>query len=296
VSTAEQYEPVAAREPLLEVTGLSKQFSLGGRSPFHRDRTIVKAVDDVSFTLWPGETLALVGESGSGKTTCARTVARLYRPDAGTIRFAGTDITRLSGRSLRPLRRRFQMMFQDPFDSLDPRQRIGAIIAEPLAIHGWKTAAARRQRVAEVMGWVGLNPADILRYPHEFSGGPRQRIAIARMLVLEPELIIADEPLSALDVSIQSQILNLLSDLQARLGFACLFITHDLAVVDAIADRVAVMKSGRIVEEATREDLFAKPRDPYTRALLQAVPQMGRGKRRPNHAPTTARKPEGTHP
>ena len=280
MSAAEQPTPVTAREPLLVVEGLSKQFTLGGRSLLRHDKTIVKAVDNVSFTLWPGETLALVGESGSGKTTCARTVARLYKPDAGTIRFAGTDITRLSGRALRPIRRRFQMMFQDPFDSLNPRQRVGVIIAEPLVIHGWKNASARRQRVAEVMGWVGLNPADDMRYPHEFSGGQRQRIAIARMLVLEPELIIADEPLSALDVSIQSQILNLLSDLQAQLGFACLFITHDLAVVDAIADRVAVMKSGRIGEQASRQDLFADPRDPYTRALLQAVPQMGRGKRR----------------
>ena len=282
MSAAEQPTPMTAREPLLAVEGLTKQFTLGGRGLLQRDKTIIKAVDNVSFTLWPGETLALVGESGSGKTTCARTVARLYKPDAGTIRFQGTDITHLSGRALRPIRRRFQMMFQDPFDSLDPRQRVGAIIAEPLVIHGWQNANARRQRVAEVMGWVGLNPADDMRYPHEFSGGQRQRIAIARMLVLEPELIIADEPLSALDVSIQSQILNLLSDLQARLGFACLFITHDLAVVDAIADRVAVMKSGRIVEQASRQDLFANPRDPYTRALLQAVPQMGRGKRKPH--------------
>jgi ABC-type oligopeptide transport system ATPase subunit len=280
VSAAEMPAPRAAREPLLEVSGLSKSFILGGGSLLRRDRTVIKAVDDVSFALWPGETLALVGESGSGKTTCARTVARLYRPDAGTIRFQGTDISRLSGRALRPLRRKFQMMFQDPFDSLDPRQRVGAIIAEPLVIHRWKDSAARRARVVEVMRWVGLNPADDTRYPHEFSGGQRQRIAIARMLVLEPDLIIADEPLSALDVSIQSQILNLLSDLQARLGFACLFITHDLAVVDAIADRVIVMKAGRIVEEAARQDLFANPRHPYTRTLLDAVPQMGRGKRR----------------
>lgn len=279
MSAAEILEPVAARAPLLEVGGLSKFFTLGGSSLFGRDKTVLKAVDTVSFAIQPGETLALVGESGSGKTTCARTVARLYRPDAGTIRFKGANISHLSARDLRPLRRGFQMMFQDPFDSLDPRQRIGAIIAEPLVIHGWKDSAARRDRAAEVMGWVGLNPADVMRYPHEFSGGQRQRIAIARMLVLEPDLIIADEPLSALDVSIQSQILNLLSDLQSRLGFACLFITHDLAVVDAIADRVAVMKAGRIVEQGSRQELFANPRHPYTRSLLAAVPQMGRGKR-----------------
>lgn len=281
MSAAEQIIPEAAREPLLVVEGLCKYFALGGgNSLFRRSKGLFKAVDGVSLTIQPGETLALVGESGSGKTTCARTIARLYRPDAGTIRFKGIDITRLSGRALRPLRRSMQMMFQDPFDSLDPRQRVEDIVTEPLVIHRWKDARARRARFAEVMRWVGLNPADGLRYPHEFSGGQRQRIAIARMLVLEPELIIADEPLSALDVSIQSQILNLLTDLQARLGFACLFITHDLAVVDAIADRVAVMHSGRIVEMAKRQEIFANPRDHYTRTLLDAVPQMGRSKRR----------------
>ncbi len=273
-----------ADPPLLEVEGLSKYFPLGGGSLFRRSRAVLKAVDDVSFAIMPGETLALVGESGSGKTTCARTIARLYKPDAGKIVFKGIEISRTPARALRPLRRAFQMMFQDPFDSLDPRQRVGDIIAEPLVIHRWNNGAARRERIAEVMRWVGLNPADAMRYPHEFSGGQRQRIAIARMLVLEPELIIADEPLSALDVSIQSQILNLLAELQARLGFACLFITHDLAVVDAIADRVAVMHSGKIVEMASREELFANPRHPYTRTLLAAVPQMGRGKRTPRQA------------
>ncbi len=277
-----------ANPPLLRVEGLSKYFPLGGGSLFRRSRDVLRAVDDVSFTIMPGETLALVGESGSGKTTCARTVARLYKPDAGTILFKGVEISRTPARALRPLRRAFQMMFQDPFDSLDPRQRVGDIIAEPLVVQRWNNGAARRERVAEVMRWVGLNPADGMRYPHEFSGGQRQRIAIARMLVLEPELIIADEPLSALDVSIQSQILNLLAELQARLGFACLFITHDLAVVDAIADRVAVMHAGKIVEMASREELFANPRHPYTRTLLAAVPQMGRGKRTPRQAKAAA--------
>ena len=274
--------------PLLEVQGLSKTFAIGSGGFLGGGTRVFKAVDDVSFTIASGETLALVGESGSGKTTCARTIARLYRPDAGSVRFKGQEIGWLSASALRPVRRAMQMMFQDPFDSLDPRQRVGDIVAEPLIIHGWRDGAARRARVAEVMGWVGLNAADGLRYPHEFSGGQRQRIAIARMLAPEPEFIIADEPLSALDVSIQSQILNLLIDLQARLNFACLFITHDLAVVDAIADRVAVMHQGRIVELASRAALFAEPRHPYTRTLLAAVPQIGRGKRRAAGGATVA--------
>ncbi|HEY4135038.1 MAG TPA: oligopeptide/dipeptide ABC transporter ATP-binding protein [Alphaproteobacteria bacterium] len=278
--------------PLLHVAGLTKSFALAG------GRTL-RAVDGVSFDLAAGETLALVGESGSGKTTCARTIARLYRPDAGEIRFRGTDMASLPGHALRPLRRHMQMMFQDPFGSLNPRLTVGASIAEPLVIHRWKDKTARAARVAELMGLVGLPAADAARYPHEFSGGQRQRIAIARMLALEPELIVADEPLSALDVSIQSQILNLLQDLQARLGFASLFISHDLAVVDAIADRVAVMYLGRIVEIAPRERLFAAPRHPYTQSLIDAVPQAGRGKRTPGQpkiagdAPDAAAPPSG---
>ena len=231
-------------------------------------------MNDVSFTLARGETLGLVGESGSGKSTTARLVLRLLDPSSGCIRFDGTDITALSGAKLRRFRRRMQIVFQDPYASLDPRQTVGAIIGEPLRLHRPGSAAAHRARVTELLSLVGLSEAQAKRYPHEFSGGQRQRIGIARALAAEPELIICDEPVSALDVSIQAQVLNLLRDLQERLGLAYLFITHDLAVVRHVAHRVAVMRQGRIVELAPTEALFAAPADPYTSSLVAAMPAV----------------------
>jgi peptide/nickel transport system ATP-binding protein/oligopeptide transport system ATP-binding protein len=230
----------------------------------------LRAVDGVSFTLRRGEVLGIVGESGCGKSTLARAVMRLVEPDAGDVRLDGQDFAGLSGRTLRETRRRMQMVFQDPFGSLNPRHRAGAIIAEPLKVHGLSNAKAR---VAELLALVGLSPDAAERYPHEFSGGQRQRIAIARALALSPDIVIADEPVSALDVSVQSQIINLIVELRAKLGLSMIFISHDLAVVRHVADRVAVMYFGRIVELAPTPELFAAPRHPYTQALLAAVPR-----------------------
>jgi len=264
---------------LLQVTDLVKHFPVGG-GWLGRGAGKVHALNGISFTLHAGRTLALVGESGCGKTTAARTISRLYPPDEGRVLFKGEDLAGLSGKALKSARRALQMIFQDPFGSLNPRLPVGAIIAEPLVIHGGVSRAERRRRVGDVMTRVGLDPRDGERYPHEFSGGQRQRIAIARALVIEPDLIIADEPLSALDVSIQAQVMNLLKDIRDERGLAFLFITHDLAVVDHFADDVAVMYLGHIVEMATRESLFAHPRHPYTRALIDAVPVPGAGKRK----------------
>jgi oligopeptide transport system ATP-binding protein len=245
---------------LLVVDGLGTSYHRVGAPP-------LRAVDDVSFTIAAGETLGLVGESGSGKTTVARLVLRLTSADTGTVRFAGEPLLELRGRALRRLRRRLQIVFQDPYSSLDPRMSVRSIVAEPLRI---ARAGDARSRVDEVLDLVGLGSEHAVRYPHELSGGQRQRVAIARALTLEPELLVLDEPVSALDSSIQAQVLNLLSDLQARLGLTYLFIGHDLAVVRHMADRIAVMDGGRLVETAPTEQLFAAPRHPTTQALLAA--------------------------
>ncbi|OKO88604.1 peptide ABC transporter substrate-binding protein [Bradyrhizobium sp. NAS80.1] len=256
---------------LLEVEGLVKHF-VAERSLFGRALAHVRAVDGVSFSLEAGKTLALVGESGCGKSTVSRLVLRLIEPDAGTVRFDGRDLLALDANDLRAFRREAQIIFQDPYASLNPRMTVGQILSEPLALHDLVPAARRRERVEELLRLVGLEPRLARRYPHEFSGGQRQRIAIARALAVEPKLIICDEPVSALDVSIRSQILNLLRELQGRLGLAYIFVSHDLAVVKHIADRVAVMNLGCIVEEADADALFAQPRHPYSRALLSAIP------------------------
>lgn len=250
--------------PLLEVQDLHKHFPVG-RQQLH-------AVDGVSFSLERGETLGLVGESGCGKSTVARTVVGLHPATSGSVRFEGTELVGMSRKQMRPFRRRIQMIFQDPYASLDPRQTVASILAEPLNVHRLGKPRTRRLRAMQLLDAVGLNPRHVHRYPHEFSGGQRQRIGIARALALEPDLIICDEPVSALDVSIQAQIVNLLEELQERFGLAYLFIAHDLAVVRHICRRIAVMYLGRIVEVAPRDELFASPQHPYTRALLSAVP------------------------
>ena len=256
---------------LLEAKDLVKHFP-ASRNLFGRPTSFVRAVDGVSFHVEAGETLALVGESGCGKSTVSRLVLRLIEPDAGQVRFEGRDLLALDADELRAFRRQAQIIFQDPYASLNPRMTVGQILGEPLALHELVPAAQRRARIEELLRLVGLEPRVARRYPHEFSGGQRQRIAIARALAVEPKLIICDEPVSALDVSIRSQILNLLRDLQDRLGLSYIFVSHDLAVVKHIADRVAVMNLGGIVETAETDALFAAPRHPYSRALLSAIP------------------------
>ncbi len=258
-------------QPLLEVCDLKKYFPLRG-GLFSRKRGEVRAVDGVSVTLTPGETLGLVGESGCGKSTLGRAILRLIEPTSGSIRFEGGDILRLERRELRGKRREMQIIFQDPYASLNPRMQVGDIVGEALAIHRIATGRQRRERVHELLRTVGLPPEAYHRYAHEFSGGQRQRIGIARALAVIPKLIVADEPVSALDVSIQAQILNLLLELQERFGLTYLFISHDLRVVEHVSDRVAVMYLGRIVELATRESLYKRPLHPYTQALLSAIP------------------------
>jgi oligopeptide/dipeptide ABC transporter ATP-binding protein len=267
--------------PALEVAGLVKHYRASAR--LAHGGAMVYAVDGVSFTLGRGEMLGLVGESGSGKSTVARCILRLTEPTAGTIRLNGTDITHLSRRAMRPFRQELHIVFQDPHSSLDPRMTCGATVAEPLRRHRLADRRSLDVRVADMFDRVGLGPELRHRYPHELSGGQRQRVGLARALVVEPSVLVADEPVSALDVSVQAAILNLLGDLQQSMGFSCLFIAHDLATVEYLCDRIAVMYAGKIVEVAPRAELFGSPQHPYTQALLSAavvpdpIAQRGRG-------------------
>ena len=265
---------------LLEVHQLKVHFPVK-QGLFSRVRGFVKAVDGVSFTVGPGETVGLVGESGCGKTTLGRAVIRLTEPTEGTIRFDGEEITRLQGESLRTRRRHFQMIFQDPYGSLNPRMTVGEIIGEAIDIHRLAAdPSARSARISQLLAQVGLDAAHASRYPHEFSGGQRQRIGIARALAVQPKLIVCDEPVSALDVSVQAQVINLLQDLQRELGVAYLFVAHDLAVVEHISQRILVMYLGRVVETAPSRELIRDPKHPYTQALISAVPEIDPATRR----------------
>ncbi|ABC22974.1 ABC transporter ATP-binding protein [Rhodospirillum rubrum] len=288
-------------QPLLRATALVKTYQTR-RSPLRRPSPPVVAVDQVTFDVWPGETLGLVGESGCGKSTLGRCLLRLTDISAGTLEFEGRDITKASLHALRPTRRRMQMVFQDPYASLNPRRRVGDLLAEPLRVHKLGTERQIADRVAELLTQVDLRPDHAQRYPHEFSGGQRQRIGIARALALEPRLIVADEPVSALDVSVQAQVINLMTDLRERLGLTYVFIAHDLSVVRHISSRVAVMYLGAIVEIGATDDIFGSPHHPYTQALLSAVPvtDPDRSKRRqrillegeipnPSHRPSGCR-------
>ena len=281
-------------EPLLCVRNLRKTFAVTGQRLGAPGRSLL-AVDDVSFDLYPGETLGLVGESGCGKSTTGKLLLRLLEADAGEVRFRGRDILDLSPRQMRPLRRQIQMIFQDPYSSLNPRQRIGRIVGEPLQVHGLASGQKLRREVVRLLQTVGLGEEHLDRYPHEFSGGQRQRIGIARALAVKPELIVADEPVSALDLSIQAQVVNLMQDIQEEFGLTYLFIAHDLSVIEHISDRVAVMYLGRIVELAAAEALYEDPKHPYTEALLAAVPVPDPEARHP-HPPLKGEVPSPVDP
>ena len=260
------------QQPLLQVTDLHKHFPIREGLLIERKVGEVRAVDGVSFDVLPGETLSLVGESGSGKSTTGYCVLQLMKPTSGSVKFEGTELTELGREELRRMRREMQIVFQDPYSSLDPRMTVGDIVGEPLIVHGIGTRRDRSARIRDLLDVVGFNPSYTNRYPHEFSGGQRQRIGIARALALSPKLIVCDEPVSALDVSIQAQILNLLKDLQRDFGLTYLFIAHDLAVVRGMSDRIAVMNRGQIVELGPAEEVYTNPQDDYTKALLSAVP------------------------
>ena len=264
--------PDYSQPPILQVRNLKKHFPIRKGAIFAKEVGAVKAVDDVSFDLWPGETLGVVGESGCGKSTTGRAILQLHKPTSGSVTFQGRELTTMGAQDMRAVRRDLQIVFQDPYASLNPRMTVGNIIAEPLVIHKIGTKQSRTARVKELLDIVGLNPAFTNRYPHEFSGGQRQRIGIARALALQPKLIICDEPVSALDVSIQAQVMNLLEDLQNEFDLTYMFIAHDLAVVKHVSDRVAVMYLGKIVEIAEADKLYEDPQHPYTQALLSSIP------------------------
>jgi oligopeptide transport system ATP-binding protein len=271
--TAPATNGATASDVLMDVRNLRMYFPVTAGLIFQRKIADVKAVDGISFNVKRGETLGLVGESGCGKSTTGRAILQLYKPTEGSVDFGGQELTTLKGNDLRRMRRRMQMIFQDPYASLNPRMSVGSIIGEPLQIHGLaRGSRARRERIQDLMRVVGLNPYYANRYPHEFSGGQRQRIGIARALAVEPDFIVADEPVSALDVSIQAQIINLMEDLQQQFGLTYLFIAHDLSVVRHISDRVGVMYLGKMMEMADRNELYENPLHPYTKALLSAVP------------------------
>lgn len=269
---------MSASEIILQTKSLKKFFPIK-KGFLAREVGQVRAVDMIDLEIRKGETLGLVGESGCGKSTLGRTLIRLYEPTSGEIEFKGENFLKLNGSELRKARKNIQMIFQDPYASLDPRMTVGQILQQPFEIHGLYDSAERQRRVKQLLEVVGLKASHVNRYPHEFSGGQRQRISIARAIALEPDLIICDEPVSALDVSIQAQILNLLNDLQKKLGLTYIFISHDLSVIEHVCDRVAVMYLGKIVEIGTRDELFHSPKHPYTQALISAIPRVGEGKK-----------------